>query len=844
LNYQLLQSSSVVRIRTSNIRVAYPDLHAVEDPERAFILVLLVELNYLLQDKTYIIRENALLVIIVLLRERRSVMAELMKREIRKGENRTETIDLINRGGFGALLALIDSPMVPTENAAPQLMNAAFFDWMDRNQNQVTPIFDSIREEAYMRLPIFEANLYQTTALAIDNEQKFLSDIQSQSDDNDFIMKGIERSKYLQQIHDQCSENLAVWKRLGFSDVICGGFLWQKSSLQIKGDFSFGSMNWIPQLESKGVDSAYTEPEIERLTLDLSEGYERQRRKLLPNYKFETLYNILDNDSPESIPTDSKETPKDALSNGEDESDHHADYSVDTLLQATAAMLKVSKVQNVDDIESDNDLEVDEDQAMAQRSALRQDSTMQSNVDVTEALPSDNISTDNREVLLQESETNQDDGNHLDGKEIIASSLDLVMGFLVDGDRPEKVYNVKRCIGLEVRRAILLWCSRAIYIIDGFEKVDGDGESLLGRINRVEQYVTTFSISLRSQFAEKGEPGLTENVHVNLEPVHDNAVSKKKTQKSEEAIFRHRSQRISFDDIYCIYRRRYQLRQNALEFYDINKTGILVAFDNQAKREEVLMNTFNARLPNSIFSSGAFGSTMVMSYNKFMNNYRAKVTNDWVMGRISNFEFIMNLNTFAGRSYNDLTQYPVFPWIIADYESDNIDLNDPSIYRDLAKPMGAIGESRAKQFKDRYDALEMHYLDQEEHEQPPPFHYGTHYSCAAYVVNYLIRLEPFSRLALTLQGGKFDLADRLFQSVAASWRSASRDNLQDVRELIPEFFYLPDFLLNKNSFDYGVTQHGKVVNHVTLPPWSKGDPRRFVRIQRKVSLAEPFLIVI
>jgi WD40 repeat protein len=129
----------------------------------------------------------------------------------------------------------------------------------------------------------------------------------------------------------------------------------------------------------------------------------------------------------------------------------------------------------------------------------------------------------------------------------------------------------------------------------------------------------------------------------------------------------------------------------------------------------------------------------------------------------------------------------------------------------------------------------MHYLDQDEHEQPPPFHFGTHYSCAAYVVNYLIRLEPFTRLALTLPGGKFDLADRLFQSVAASWRSASRDNLQDVRELIPEFFYLPDFLLNKNAFNYGVTQHGKIVHHVTLPPWAKGDPTRFVRMQRKVS---------
>jgi hypothetical protein len=26
----------------------------------------------------------------------------------------------------------------------------------------------------------------------------------------------------------------------------------------------------------------------------------------------------------------------------------------------------------------------------------------------------------------------------------------------------------------------------------------------------------------------------------------------------------------------------------------------------------------------------------------------------------------------AGRSFNDITQYPIFPWIIADYESETV----------------------------------------------------------------------------------------------------------------------------------------------------------------------------
>jgi hypothetical protein len=215
-----------------------------------------------------------------------------------------------------------------------------------------------------------------------------------------------------------------------------------------------------------------------------------------------------------------------------------------------------------------------------------------------------------------------------------------------------------------------------------------------------------------------------------------------------------------------------------------------------------------------------------------MKSLRAKITNQWVQGKMTNFEFLMHLNSFAGRTYNDLTQYPVFPWIIADYESAEIDLNNPNIYRDLSKPMGALGLARAEQFKERYEALESNYSRGDE---PPAFHYGTHYSCAAYVLNYLLRLEPFSRLALSLQGGKFDLADRLFHNVGASWKSASRDNLQDVRELIPEFYYLPEFLENSNSFDFGLKQDGTFVNDVILPPWANGDPRRFVRINRQVS---------
>ena len=33
----------------------------------------------------------------------------------------------------------------------------------------------------------------------------------------------------------------------------------------------------------------------------------------------------------------------------------------------------------------------------------------------------------------------------------------------------------------------------------------------------------------------------------------------------------------------------------------------------------------------------------------------------WLNGHVSNFDYLMFLNTMAGRSYNDLCQYPVMP---------------------------------------------------------------------------------------------------------------------------------------------------------------------------------------
>lgn len=121
------------------------------------------------------------------------------------------------------------------------------------------------------------------------------------------------------------------------------------------------------------------------------------------------------------------------------------------------------------------------------------------------------------------------------------------------------------------------------------------------------------------------------------------------------------------------------------------------------------------------------------------------VTQRWLNGQISNFQYLMHLNTLAGRSYNDLSQYPIFPWILSDYSSSTLDLSNPSSFRDLSRPMGAQSRNRLDQFLKRYNEWD------DPSGETPPYMYGTHYSSAMIVVSYLVRVEPFTQQFLSLQ---------------------------------------------------------------------------------------------
>lgn len=404
--------------------------------------------------------------------------------------------------------------------------------------------------------------------------------------------------------------------------------------------------------------------------------------------------------------------------------------------------------------------------------------------------------------------------------------------------------NILMSRGLEAIEGLFLVCSAALHFVGNFA-VDPETGGVSELTSRDAGKKTIFKIQLH--------------------PSSDDEACD--TSQRSEDIWQqenphHESYRIALNKIRVFHKRRYLLRHVAIEVFDTDGGSMFIVFPTNEERDELFNFMWHMHMPACILhmknSPGISSSRMqvtVTSTPKRVNkkartasvgtapgegtklsipaafrSFREQLTRSWLDGKLSNFGYLMYLNSLAGRSTNDLTQYPVFPWVLSQYSDDMLDLSNPATFRDLSKPMGALAESRAKDFADRYKELaELNEPDL------APFHYGTHYSTSGYTLYYLLRLEPFARMGAQLQNGKFDDPSRLFRSVAASWKSASGQNsgtTQDVRELVPEFFYSPHFLVNGNNFSFGTTQSGIKVNDVELPPWAQNSPSEFVRLHR------------
>lgn len=259
------------------------------------------------------------------------------------------------------------------------------------------------------------------------------------------------------------------------------------------------------------------------------------------------------------------------------------------------------------------------------------------------------------------------------------------------------------------------------------------------------------------------------------------------------------------DRLSQIFSRRFFFQNCAIELFFVDSSEVLFAFNSATKLQRFLSRVRKQNIP--------LLSSLVSTMNPRQAFAKSPWTELWRRRLISNYEYLMRINIAAGRSFNDMSQYPVFPWVISDYTSSVLDLSNPITFRDLTKPIGALDESRLEYFMERYQSFDS------DSPSGVPFLYGSHYSTEAFVVYYLIRQEPFTSMAVKLQGGRFDCPDRLFFDLKRTWDGCSKLSLSDVKELVPEFFCCPEIFMNSAQLPLGELQEGGSVSDVVMPPW-------------------------
>ena len=334
---------------------------------------------------------------------------------------------------------------------------------------------------------------------------------------------------------------------------------------------------------------------------------------------------------------------------------------------------------------------------------------------------------------------------------------------------------------------------------------------------------------------------------------------------------------INYSNIKYIFIRQYFYLESALEIFLENNKSYFFNFKTNKDLEQFKSDVLHHGIYREIKAED-FKGKRIIGYQQINSNLKKKtyyVNNkmeDWQNNNISTLEYLMWLNIYSGRSFNDLTQYPVFPWLIINYSDESEEISIKDDLRNLSLPIGMLeinekGELRKETFIETYESLkndlkemfpDFNYQDylkkgeeylenyknkksQKEKDNEEivnidfnqiPYFYGSHYSNPTYVVHYLARTFPYTYITIEIQGERFDDPDRMFTSMLHTFSSASSLK-DDVRELIPEFYILPELFLNKNNLNLeqdlkDSESNLRTINDVKLPLWSKNNAINFV----------------
>ena len=238
-------------------------------------------------------------------------------------------------------------------------------------------------------------------------------------------------------------------------------------------------------------------------------------------------------------------------------------------------------------------------------------------------------------------------------------------------------------------------------------------------------------------------------------------------------------------------------------------------------------------------------------YDKFqietenINESIKKLSKDIKSKIINNYEFLSKINFYSSRSFNDLSQYPVFPWIIMDFskidelikkvkehnlveEKEETDMERES--NSSINNRNSTQDTKDSQIQELYDKYGLRifkypismqiedkriysrnkYKEEEEFENKFHPHHGTHYSTSSYVYYYLMRNNPYTDSLIKLQNYQKENPNRLFTSFNDTLHIFK--SMPENRELIPDIFSRFDYNCNFNCSFNGIRIQGELID--------------------------------
>ena len=235
--------------------------------------------------------------------------------------------------------------------------------------------------------------------------------------------------------------------------------------------------------------------------------------------------------------------------------------------------------------------------------------------------------------------------------------------------------------------------------------------------------------------------------------------------------------------LYSMQANEFHLKNNKTYFFNLlsekKNTNFLSLINNLTKRSDLIIKNLKQEFA--------------------AKNY----TNRWMKNELSTFDYLSMLNFYSCRSFNDVNQYPVFPWLTS-LQTNN--KNTISI-RNFAFPVSVQEKDKRNQIIKKFCCL-----------QPSKSgfvnHFNSHYSTSAFVSFFMVRTNPFTYNQIKLQNNQFDHPNRTFHSFYEILEILIK--YSDNRELISEIFYFPEMFINLNFNNLGRRTNDKIRNHNVL----------------------------